>query len=120
MDLLKKIEERKAIVGVVGLGYVGLPLLMEFVEKNITTIGFDIDKSKVDLLNQGKSYIKHIEEKRVKEVRDSNIFEAQEKIEKKLGLKVYISNRKNNSGKIIIQYKDLEQFDFVSNLLTKR
>ncbi len=76
MDLLKKIEEKKAIVGVVGLGYVGLPLLMEFVEKNITTIGFDIDKNKVDLLNQGKSYIKHIDEKRVKEVRDSNIFEA--------------------------------------------
>ena len=53
-------------------------------------------------------------------IQDSNILEAQEKIEKKLGLKVYVSNRKNNSGKIIIQYKDLEQFDFVSNLLTKR
>ena len=36
-----------------------------------------------------------------------------------LGLKVYISNKKNNSGKITIEYKDLEQFDFISDLLTK-
>ena len=53
MDLLNKIEQKKAIVGVVGLGYVGLPLLMEFVEEGINTIGFDIDQKKVDLLNQG-------------------------------------------------------------------
>ena len=76
MDLLNKIEQKKAIVGVVGLGYVGLPLLMEFVEEGINTIGFDIDQKKVDLLNQGKSYIKHIDQNRVKAVRDSNIFEA--------------------------------------------
>lgn len=76
MDLLNKIEQKKAIVGVVGLGYVGLPLLMEFVEKGIKTIGFDIDKRKVDLLNQGRSYIKHINEERVTKVRDSNLFEA--------------------------------------------
>ena len=50
---------------------------------------------------------------------DANILKAQEKIEKILGLKVNISNRKNNSGKIIIEYKDLEQFDLISNLLTK-
>ena len=50
---------------------------------------------------------------------DANILKAQEKIEKILGLKVYISNKKNNSGKIIIEYKDLEQFELVSNLLTK-
>ena len=50
---------------------------------------------------------------------DTNILKAQEKIEKILGLKVYISNKKNNSGKIIIEYKNLEQFELVSNLLTK-
>ena len=50
---------------------------------------------------------------------DTNILKAQEKIEKILGLKVYISNKKNNSGKITIEYKDLEQFDFISDLLTK-
>ena len=50
---------------------------------------------------------------------DTNIIKAQERIEKILGLKVYISNKKNNSGKITIEYKDLEQFELVSNLLTK-
>ena len=50
---------------------------------------------------------------------DTNILKAQEKIEKKLGLKINILNKKNNSGKITIEYKDLEQFELVSNLLTK-
>ncbi|HES59435.1 MAG: nucleotide sugar dehydrogenase [Calditrichaceae bacterium] len=76
MDLLKKINENKAVIGVVGLGYVGLPLLMEFVDEGFKTIGFDVDSRKVDKLNAGKSYIKHIDENRVKKVRDSKIFEA--------------------------------------------
>ena len=50
---------------------------------------------------------------------DANIFKAQERIEKKLGLRIHITNKKNNSGKITIEYKDLDQFEFVSNLLTK-
>ena len=50
---------------------------------------------------------------------DTNILKAQQRIEKILGLKVNIINKKNNSGKLVIEYKDLEQFDFVSNLLTK-
>ena len=50
---------------------------------------------------------------------DTNILKAQEKIEKILGLKVNILNKKNNSGKITIEYKDLEQFQLVSDLLTK-
>ena len=49
-----------------------------------------------------------------------NIYKAQERIEKILGLKVAIVNKKNNSGKIIIDYSDLEQFEFLSELLTKR
>ena len=51
---------------------------------------------------------------------DTNILKTQERIEKKLGLKVNILNKKNNSGKITIEYKDLEQFEYVENLLTKR
>ena len=51
---------------------------------------------------------------------DANIYKAQERIEKILGLKVSIVNKKNNSGKIIIDYSDLEQFEFLSELLTKR
>ena len=50
---------------------------------------------------------------------DTNILKTQERIEKILGLKVNIINKKNNSGKITIEYKDLEQFDLVSDLLTK-
>ncbi len=51
---------------------------------------------------------------------DANIIKAQEFIEKKLGLKINITNKKNNSGKVIIEYKDLEQFQLISDLLTKR
>ena len=50
---------------------------------------------------------------------DSNILKAQEKIQKSLGLKVRIINKKNNSGKVTIEYKDLDQFELVSDLLTK-
>ena len=50
---------------------------------------------------------------------DSNILKTQERLEKILGLKVNISNKKNNSGKITIEYKDLEQFQLISELLTK-
>ena len=50
---------------------------------------------------------------------DANILKAQERIEKILGLKVNILNKKNNSGRITIEYKDLEQFELVSELLTK-
>ena len=50
---------------------------------------------------------------------DSNILKAQEKIEKSLGLKVNILNKKNNSGKITIEYKDLDQFELISDLLIK-
>ena len=76
MDLLAKIENKQAVIGVVGLGYVGLPLLMEFVEQGFKTLGFDIDEKKVEKLNAGKSYIKHINEDRVKAVRETNLFEA--------------------------------------------
>ena len=50
---------------------------------------------------------------------DTNILRAQERIEKILGLKVNILNKSNNSGRIVIQYKNLDQFDLVSDLLTK-
>ena len=50
---------------------------------------------------------------------DANILKTQERIEKILGLKVNIINKKNNSGKVTIQYKDLDQFELISDLLTK-
>jgi UDP-N-acetyl-D-glucosamine dehydrogenase len=61
MDLVKKITNRSAKIGVIGLGYVGLPLIIEFVKKDFSVTGFDIDQKKVDFLKEGKSYIKHID-----------------------------------------------------------
>ena len=58
--LLKKIKEKKASVGIIGLGYVGLPLAKEFHRAGFPVTGFDIDPKKVGMLNIGKSYIKHI------------------------------------------------------------
>ncbi len=58
--LEQKIRDKSAIVGVIGLGYVGLPLLNAFIKAGFKTMGFDIDQKKVDALLQGQSYIKHI------------------------------------------------------------
>jgi UDP-N-acetyl-D-glucosamine dehydrogenase len=65
MYLLKKIEAKKAAVGVIGLGYVGLPLVIEFCKAGFPVTGFDVDREKVDLLKQGRSYIKHIDAARI-------------------------------------------------------
>jgi len=58
--LLNSIDSRQAKVGVIGLGYVGLPLIQAFVSAGYHTLGFDVDLSKVDQLLSGKSYISHI------------------------------------------------------------
>ena len=58
--LKSKIAQRTAKVGVIGLGYVGLPLLHAFVEAGFGTIGFDVDEEKIRSLNKGESYIAHI------------------------------------------------------------
>ncbi len=54
------IDEKKAIVGIIGLGYVGLPLVKAFIDAGFRAIGFDVDASKVDALKEGRSYIKHL------------------------------------------------------------
>jgi UDP-N-acetyl-D-glucosamine dehydrogenase len=55
-------------IAVVGLGYVGLPLAIQFARANVTVLGLDIDTAKVDSINQGRSYIKHIESEAIEEV----------------------------------------------------
>jgi UDP-N-acetyl-D-glucosamine dehydrogenase len=67
MEILDKINNKSVIVGIVGMGYVGLPLGLAFAAKNIKVLGFDLDEKKVKLLTQGKSYIKHISEKKIKD-----------------------------------------------------
>ncbi|WP_044246823.1 nucleotide sugar dehydrogenase [Chondromyces apiculatus] len=64
-NLLGKITSQGALVGIIGLGYVGLPLALAFIEKGFRVLGFDVDPSKVDALAAGESYIKHLDPARV-------------------------------------------------------
>ena len=59
-QLIELIKNKKAKIGIIGLGYVGLPLVIRFGEEDFYIKGFDIDKNKVEKLNRGESYIKHI------------------------------------------------------------
>ena len=56
-EILKKIEDKTIVAGVVGLGYVGLPLAVEKAKAGFKTIGFDVQKTKVDMVNRGENYI---------------------------------------------------------------
>ncbi|MDR0868055.1 MAG: nucleotide sugar dehydrogenase [Planctomycetota bacterium] len=69
-DLLKKISSNRARVGVIGLGYVGLPLAIAFAKAGLPVTGFDIDNDKVDAINAGKSYIKHLPAAQIREITD--------------------------------------------------
>ena len=64
-QLEKKIKEKKAVVGIIGLGYVGLPLAKEFGDEGFKVIGIDISKKKVDLINSGKSDIDDVSDRDV-------------------------------------------------------
>ena len=70
------IQTKQFSLGVVGLGYVGLPLVCEFVQSQISVIGFDISEEKVALLNQGKSYIQDVDNKEIDNNIQSGYFQA--------------------------------------------
>jgi len=72
----KKNKNYKKVLGVIGLGYVGLPLAIEFVRSGYRTIGFDIDEKKVKMLSSGKTYIKHIGKERIKGMMETGLFES--------------------------------------------
>ena len=74
--LEKKITSSEAQVAVIGLGYVGLPLIAALHSKGFDIVGFDIDEKRVEDLNKGISPIKHIESDKIKEFVDSGKFEA--------------------------------------------
>jgi UDP-N-acetyl-D-glucosamine dehydrogenase len=59
-ELLRKIEDRTARIGVVGLGYVGIPLAARFCDEGFKVLGIDVDSRKIDSIHEGKSYIRHI------------------------------------------------------------
>lgn len=73
--LMNAIESKKAVLGVVGLGYVGLPLAVEMVKQGFTVIGIDLDPSKVESIYQGESYIHDISSEDLKTVMQSGRFQ---------------------------------------------
>ena len=75
-DWAKKIKEKQLTVGVLGLGYVGLPLAGEFASTGLKVVGFDIDDKKVRTLNSGRSIIKHVPHSRVKQIVKAGRFKA--------------------------------------------
>jgi len=75
-ELLSKIKAGNAHIGVVGMGYVGLPLALAFVEKGFRVTGFDVDPAKVESLNAGRSYIMHLNAQRVADAAKTGRFQA--------------------------------------------
>jgi len=82
MKTIEKIRDNAAVIGIVGLGYVGLPLARLFTQNGIRVIGFDIDGDKISSLNKGLSYIKHISSASVKEMLNNNLFVGTEDFSK--------------------------------------
>ncbi len=75
-ELTGKIKDKSAKIGVIGLGYVGLPLVLRFCEEGFTVTGFDVDATKVTALCEGKSYIKHIPSASIEKITGSGNFTA--------------------------------------------
>jgi len=66
-NILKKLDNKLSVIGIIGLGYVGIPLLLRFASEGFKVIGFDNDLSKIDSMNDGKSTIKHIESSEIED-----------------------------------------------------
>ncbi|MEM6730480.1 MAG: nucleotide sugar dehydrogenase [Myxococcota bacterium] len=75
-ELLRKIESRGATVGILGLGYVGLPLMLTFARKGVRCLGFDVDPKKVERINRGESYIAHIPSDPIASLASDGLLEA--------------------------------------------
>lgn len=75
-QLLDKIAGRQAIIGIVGLGYVGLPLAVAFAQEGFQVIGVDVDNRKIDALNQGESYVEDIPSAVLRPLIDSGMIRA--------------------------------------------
>ena len=75
-ELIKRIQDRDCTIGIIGLGYVGLPLIDAFTSAGFRCLGFDVDPAKVDSLTKGKSYIKHIDDTKIANWLEKDLFEA--------------------------------------------
>jgi UDP-N-acetyl-D-glucosamine dehydrogenase len=67
-QLIQKIIKKKALIGIIGMGYVGLPLVLRFCEEDFKILGFDVDSKKVSALKRGKSYLKSISSSRISQI----------------------------------------------------
>jgi UDP-N-acetyl-D-glucosamine dehydrogenase len=77
-DILKeRFTSRRAVVGIMGLGYVGLPLAATFAEAGFSVIGFDVDAAKVHELREGRSYIRHVAAERFRPILQAGAFRAE-------------------------------------------
>ncbi|MCZ6512970.1 MAG: nucleotide sugar dehydrogenase [Nitrospinae bacterium] len=74
--LLEKIKSKQATIGIIGLGYVGLPLVIEFGQAGFQVVGLDIDPAKVEQLNRGESYIQHIPSEKIRDLIEQKRFES--------------------------------------------
>ena len=75
-SLEEKIEDKSAKVGIVGLGYVGLPMAVAFSDAGFSVLGFDVQQERVDLVNQGKSYVADVSSERLSDVLANEVLEA--------------------------------------------
>jgi len=73
---VETIEDRSVRVGILGLGYVGLPLASAFLDAGFPVLGFDTDASKIDSLARGENYLRHLGQEMTQRMRDSDAFEA--------------------------------------------
>ena len=75
-ELISKIKNKKALIGIVGLGYVGLPLALRYTAEGYSVLGFDIDAEKVSKIKDGKSYIEHIPSNLIAKASQSGLLNA--------------------------------------------
>src|SRR5947209_20398964 len=75
-EIISLIKDKRARVGVIGLGYVGLPLATEFARNGFNAVGFEVDKGKVAEINAGRSYISDISSQLLKESVDAGCLQA--------------------------------------------
>ena len=73
---MERIKNKQAVIGIVGLGYVGLPLAQAFCQQGIKVIGFDIDQKKIDAIEEGRSYIKHIDDAVIRKMRADGLIDV--------------------------------------------
>lgn len=76
MDIIAKIKNKSVAVGIIGMGYVGLPLGLAFADKKVNVLGFDLDNKKINMLNKGKGYLKHISNNKIKKAVHSGYLRA--------------------------------------------